>query len=428
MSIQEFQTSIDELFFTFDKNDNNKLSEIEYANFHQAIKGILKKCIYDEKKHKDFSFAHFYLDLEKSTLLDGFLDQQRAEHARRNRTSHLLIELNDIQDWFKENIFEMKTKAQMNFMKTDYKNWKSGGGPESGLSPQEIGAFKHQRKWYRIEPFDPFRWEKEQKMVTEFQQWKETEHRWDQRKDIQFKDYLHNATNVKAFQEYRECKWEKRQDLGYDDWTFDKVGSMVRQFQSEKEADWDRKKFQDFAQWIEELRDRKNYKKLGGEPVLKKTFEQWLEALRVEFDEWRQKAAEMRKDLESSFKIFKQNRPLLFEFQEWREQKWDKRSVFSLKNYMKQKKDFEDWIEAFKKFRDSYGVDTWKMYDERVKDFASFREQDWKRRQDYTLDQWMQSEADIRDLTRFKEENWEQRSHYQLDEWSTNKVKIQSYE
>ena len=88
----------------------------------------------------------------------------------------------------------------------------------------------------------------------------------------------------------------------------------------------------------------------------------------------------MRKDLENSFKIFKHDRDLLLEFQEWREQKWDKRSVFSLKNYMKQKKDFQDWIEAFKKFRDSYGMDTWKMYDERVTDFASFREQDWKRR------------------------------------------------
>ena len=118
----------------------------------------------------------------------------------------------------------------MNFMKKDYKNWKQGGDPESGLSAQERGSIQHQRKWYKVEPFDAFRWEKGLKTVTEFQDWKEAKGLWDKRKDIQFKDYLQDPANVIAFQSYREENWEKRQDIGFDDWTFDKTGNFVRQF------------------------------------------------------------------------------------------------------------------------------------------------------------------------------------------------------
>jgi hypothetical protein len=51
----------------------------------------------------------------------------------------------------------------------------------------------------------------------------------------------------------------------------------------------------------------------------------------------------MRRDLANSLKPFKHEHDRFFEYQQWREDKWEQRKFYSLSNYEKQIKDFEDW-------------------------------------------------------------------------------------
>jgi hypothetical protein len=51
----------------------------------------------------------------------------------------------------------------------------------------------------------------------------------------------------------------------------------------------------------------------------------------------------MRRDLANSLKPFKHEYGRFVEYQEWREAKWEQRKFYTLSNYDKQRKDFEEW-------------------------------------------------------------------------------------
>jgi hypothetical protein len=67
MSIDEFQTRIDELFFTFDKDDSLLLDDKEFADFQKAFIGLCAdSCMKSVREGKEyFDFKNFYFDEEK---------------------------------------------------------------------------------------------------------------------------------------------------------------------------------------------------------------------------------------------------------------------------------------------------------------------------------------------------------------------------
>lgn len=81
ISIEEFQKRVDELFFTFDKDNSLMLDPREFVEFKQAYIGICMSCTATDKstKTENFDFDEYFFDKEKLGLLDNFVAEKQKE-------------------------------------------------------------------------------------------------------------------------------------------------------------------------------------------------------------------------------------------------------------------------------------------------------------------------------------------------------------
>lgn len=116
ISIEDFQKRVDELFFTFDKDDSLLLDHKEFIEFKQAYIGICMSCTATEKsaKNGDFDFDNYFFDREKLGLLDKFVDEKQRELDEKiklgevKKDTELHFQLSTLQNWLKKNMFQMK--------------------------------------------------------------------------------------------------------------------------------------------------------------------------------------------------------------------------------------------------------------------------------------------------------------------------------
>jgi hypothetical protein len=81
MTIEEFQTRIDELYFSLVRDDSLLLDKKEFRDFQRAFIGLCAdSCVSSIREGKEyFDFNKFYFDKEKEENFNRYLDMKMRE-------------------------------------------------------------------------------------------------------------------------------------------------------------------------------------------------------------------------------------------------------------------------------------------------------------------------------------------------------------